>query len=229
MPETVLVVAAHPDDEVLGCGGTIARHAAQGDTVHITILAEGATARDTKRRRAARGGELQKLGQAAQRAADILGAASLSLGQFPDNRMDSVDLLDVVKSVEALVTRHRPGIVYTHHAGDLNIDHQCVHRAVLTACRPTPQQTVRRLLCFEVPSSTEWAAGDSREIFVPQHFVDISASLAAKRKALQAYAAEMRPWPHPRSLEAVTHLARWRGASIGREAAEAFSVARIIE
>lgn len=222
----VLVVAAHPDDEVLGCGGTMARHAAEGDLVHALILAEGLTSRDAARDRAGRGGELSELALAAQRANAALGVRSLELLDFPDNRMDGAELLDVVKAVEARLAALKPAIVYTHHGGDVNIDHRVTHQAVVTACRPVPGASVRELLFFEVASSTEWQPPGSAPSFQPNQFVDIGATLAAKRLALAAYAGEMRPWPHARSIEAVEHLAGWRGASCGCAAAEAFVVGR---
>jgi LmbE family N-acetylglucosaminyl deacetylase len=224
----VLVVAAHPDDEVLGCGGTMARHAAAGDEVRVLILAEGATSRRAKREPARDRDALAGLGRAAMLAAKRLGIAHTELEKFPDNRMDGVDLLDVVKAIESRVAKFRPEVVYTHHAADLNVDHRVAHQAVLTACRPLPGATVARILCFEVPSSTEWQSPAGGH-FAPDWFVDISRTLQAKIKALQAYAGEMRPWPHARSLRAVEHLARWRGASAGLEAAEAFVLARAIE
>lgn len=222
----VLVVAAHPDDEVLGCGGTIAMHAEVGDEVHVLILAEGATGRDPIRDREKRRPELTRLAQSARRAVDILKAKSLTLHDFPDNRMDSVDILDVAKLVESHIKRVRPGIVYTHHAGDLNIDHRRVHEGVVVACRPLPSSAVRTLLFFEAASSTEWRPPASGACFAPNWFVDVSATLGLKLKALDAYRSEMRPWPHPRSRKAVEHLARWRGATAGVDAAEGFVVGR---
>ena len=224
----VLVIAAHPDDEVLGCGATIARHTQQGDSVHVVLLAEGATSRDKHRDRAQRSNELSKLASAAHRAKDILGCASLALHDFPDNRMDAVDRLDVIKVIEQHIEAFKPEIVYTHHAGDVNIDHRIIHEAVVTACRPIPSHPVRTLLFFEVLSSTEWLVPGSAPAFAPDWFVDVSATLDIKLKACTAYEAEMRPWPHARSLDAVTHLARWRGATIGVEAAEAFVLGRRI-
>jgi len=222
----VLVIAAHPDDEVLGCGATIARHVHLGDEVHVVILAEGATSRQEKRDRCQRLSELSQLAEAAHKAKEILGVKTLNLHDFPDNRMDSVDLLDVVKTVEAHIDSIKPDVVYTHHAGDLNIDHRRTHDAVVTACRPQPQQPVSTILFFEVLSSTEWQTPGSAPPFMPNWFVDVSATLNFKLKALQAYESEMRLWPHIRSIEAVKYLARWRGASIGVEAAEAFVVGR---
>jgi LmbE family N-acetylglucosaminyl deacetylase len=224
--KSALVIAAHPDDEVLGCGGTIARLASEGWAVHVLIVAEGATSRDDSRNRGARAGELSELAQAAQAANAILGAASVVLGDLPDNRMDSVDLLDIVKTVEQAVARHRPSRVFTHHAGDLNIDHRLLHDAVLTACRPLPGSVVEELLFFEVASSTEWTPAASGPSFAPTVFYDISGHLDRKLAALEAYASEMRPFPHARSVTALAALARWRGASCGFEAAEAFALGR---
>jgi LmbE family N-acetylglucosaminyl deacetylase len=226
---TALVVAAHPDDEVLGCGGSMARMADEGWDVHVLILAEGATSRSSTRDRAAAGAELSALAASAQRAGAILGARSVELEAFPDNRMDGVELLDIVKRIEIAVERLRPQRVLTHHEGDLNVDHTVVHRAVATACRPLPGSSVSELLYFEVPSSTEWCTPNSTRAFEPSQFTDIGATLARKLEALRAYGSEMRAFPHPRSIEAVEHLARWRGASVGRQAAEAFAVGRRIE
>jgi LmbE family N-acetylglucosaminyl deacetylase len=227
MTRTVAVVAAHPDDEVLGCGGVIARHARDGDSVHVLIIAEGATSRGETRSRDAHQAALSDLAKAAMAANKILGAASVDLLQFPDNRLDSVDVLDVVKSVELFFGKKEPEIVYTHFSGDLNRDHQIVSESVQVACRPIPGSQVRELLMFEVPSSTGWRA-DSTMAFSPNCYQDISDTLELKMLALAAYAVEMRPWPHARSMEAVEHQAKWRGASVGLHAAEAFVVARRI-
>lgn len=223
-PRRVAVIAAHPDDEVLGCGGAMARHIAEGDSVAVLILAEGLTSRDDSRDVQAHAGGLSQLRQAAEAAHAVLGTSSLSLHDFPDNRMDTVALLDVVKVVEAFMSQHQPHVVYTHHRSDLNVDHQCVHNAVLTACRPQPGFFVQTLLFFEVPSSTEW--NPTSTPFVPNWFVDITATLPRKLDALNCYASEMRVWPHARSIDAVTYLARWRGASVGVQAAEAFILGR---
>lgn len=226
MGKSILVIAAHPDDEVLGCGATIAQHAKAGDSIHIVILAEGVTSRDEQRDRLRRDEELSVLAKAAFMAKEILGAESLELHDFPDNRMDAVNLLDIVKVIEKHIGRYEPEIIYTHHAGDVNIDHRRIHEAVITACRPIPSQPVKTLLFYEVPSSTEWQTPAFAQPFIPNWFVDISDTLADKMKALAAYHSEMRPWPHARSLEAVEHLARWRGATAGVEAAEAFVLGR---
>ena len=228
MPEKsrVLVVAAHPDDEVLGCGGTIACHADAGDQVQVLIVAEGATSRQKHRDRTEATQELSALGQAAQQASEILGAQGVELLDLPDNRLDSLDRLDLIKLIEERIALYQPQVVYVHHAGDVNVDHRRLHEAVVTACRPTPGQPVRRLLSYEVASSTEWQPPGSAPAFQPNWFVDISAQWERKRQALEAYAAEMRPWPHTRSIKALEHLARWRGAQVGVEAAEAFCLLR---
>jgi N-acetylglucosamine malate deacetylase 1 len=225
---TALTVAAHPDDEVLGCGGTMARLVEEGWQVHVLILAEGATSRAAVRDRAGHAVELCNLAHAAQAAATALGIAGVRLLAFPDNRMDHVELLDVVKVVEEEIGRLKPTRIYTHHRDDLNVDHRIVHDAVSAAARPQPGACVREVLTFEVPSATEWRLSGSGVPFVPSVFVDIGRTLEKKRRALEAYAGEMRPFPHPRSIEAVEHLARWRGASAGMVAAEAFQLARAL-
>lgn len=225
---SILVVAAHPDDEVLGCGGTVARLAAEGRSVHVLLLADGETSRVPAPGRATALKRIAGRKRAAQKASAILGCASLDVLQMPDNRLDSVDHLEVVQQIEERVQRHRPATVLTHHGGDVNIDHRIVHEAVIAACRPQPGHSVRRLLFFEVPSSTEWRPPTGAQSFSPNWFFDISATLATKLKALAAYDVELRPFPHPRSLQAVTALAQWRGATVGVPAAEAFVLGREI-
>ncbi len=227
MNNTILVVAAHPDDEVLGCGGAMARHVEAGDEVNVVILAEGITSRYEQRKHEGQQDELSALGQAARKANDLLGVKSLVLHDLPDNRIDSLDRLDVIKTVENFIERIKPDILYTHHGGDLNIDHRRIHEAVVTACRPMPHNHgIHTLLFFEVASSTEWQTPGSAIPFTPDWYVDISDTLELKLKALQVYESEMRSWPHARSVVALEHLARWRGSTIGVEAAEAFMLGR---
>lgn len=229
MSNSVLVVAAHPDDEILGCGGAMASHVQAGDQVTAAILAEGVTSRDAERDRERRLDELSKLGDDARQANGILGVTDVELHDFPDNRMDSVARLDIVKYVETLIERTRPNILYTHHIGDVNIDHRRIHEAVVTACRPIPgNHQVDTLLFFEIASSTEWQTPGSAPPFTPNWYIDITETLQLKKQALAAYETEMRPWPHARSIEAVAHLAHWRGANIGVNAAEAFMLGRRI-
>lgn len=218
----VLVVCAHPDDEVLGCGGTMAVLADRGCRVDVVFLADGVGARN----RTDGDDELVRRRAAAERAARILGVGEVVFDDLPDNRLDTVPLLDVVQRIEALIQRFQPDTVFSHHAGDVNIDHRRVHEAVIAACRPQAGCPVRSLLFFEVASSTEWQPPGSAPAFVPNWFVDISATLDRKLDALAAYSEEMRPWPHPRSIRALEHLARWRGATVSVLAAEAFVLGR---
>lgn len=224
--QRIAVVAAHPDDEILGCGGTIARHIASGATVNVLIVAEGATSRSPQRQREENASNLQHLASSARIAHQIVGTSQLTLLDFPDNRLDSVDFLELVKAVETFIDTTAPDTVYTHFPQDLNIDHRLVSEAVQTACRPQPGSGIRKILFFEVASSTEWRMAGPAASFTPNYFVDIEATLGKKLEALAAYSQEMRPWPHARSLEAVEHLARWRGASVGISAAEAYALGR---
>lgn len=225
--KSILVVAAHPDDEVLGCGGSIARHTRRGDTVSVLILADGVGGRIHAEPCFDK--ELSERRACAERANAVLGVNNLTLLAYPDNCMDTVPLLKSVQDIEQAIARYKPCVVYTHHASDVNIDHRCVHDAVIAACRPQPGHCVRQLLFFETPSSTEWRPPASQVSFSPNWFVDISGTLSVKLQALAAYASELREFPHPRSLAAVEHLARWRGASAGFPAAEAFSLGRMIQ
>ncbi len=222
--QSILILAAHPDDEVLGCGGTIAKLADEGAVVHVAFLADGVLSRvgDAQVQME----ELNVRREAAKKACEILGVKSVSFGEFPDNRMDTIASLDIAKALEELIAVHKPEVVFTHHAGDVNIDHRRMHEAVVTACRPQSGHPVKTLLCFEVPSSTEWQLPGSAADFAPNWFVNISDTLARKLAALDIYAAELRSWPHPRSLKAVEHLAHWRGATVGVDAAEAFMLGR---
>ncbi len=226
-PEKVLVLAAHPDDEVLGCGGTIARLSQEGHEVHIAILGEGITSR-YENPSAADKALLQQLESNCQKAAEIMGAKELHRHNFPDNRLDSVDLLDVVKVVEDLIDKVEPAVVYTQHGGDLNIDHVCLYRATLTATRPMAGTPVKALYAYEVASSSEWAFQRFSPQFHPNAFVDIASTLEVKVQAMQAYESESRPFPHPRSPEALRVQAQRWGATVGVGAAEAFELIRSI-
>jgi N-acetylglucosamine malate deacetylase 1 len=223
--QTVLVIAAHPDDEALGCGGSLALHAGRGDRVQALFMTDGVAARGPAGQAEERARERRDCAHAAAKVIGICGSAFLD---FPDNQMDSVPLLDIVRRIEPVVESARPDIVYTHHGGDLNVDHRLTHQAVMTALRPQPGRLSPTILCFEVASSTEWQAPAMHQAFVPNWFQDISVVLDRKLEALRMYRGEMRDWPHSRSLEALTHLARWRGATIGIPAAEAFVLARRI-
>lgn len=225
--KSILIIAAHPDDEVLGCGGTIAKLVQQKATIHVAFLADGVFSRETESKKSQK--ELKQRRDAAKKACEILGVQSVFFGDFPDNRMDTIPLLDITKKVEELISEYQPDTIFTHHAGDVNIDHRRTHEAVVTACRPQKNHPVKTLLCFEVPSSTEWQVPGSAPVFTPNWFVDISETLHLKLSALEAYADELRKWPHPRSKRGVEHLAHWRGATVGVEASEAFMLGRQIK
>lgn len=222
MSKTVLIVAAHADDEALGCAGTIARHVAEGDHVHLVLMADGVNSRLS-----ATAANMDRRLAAMQAAQSILGIASVESLGLPDNQMDSLPLLKIVQQLEQAIERLRPSVVYTHHHGDLNVDHRLTHEAVMTVCRPIPGSSVREIYGFEVLSSTEWST-PQRERFMPTLFVDITEQLAIKLKALGAYAEEMRAVPHSRSLQHAEVLTRHRGYSVGVDAAEAFEVYRVI-
>jgi len=220
----VLVVAAHPDDEILGCGGTMARLVAGGVFVHVAFLADGVFSRPGVPEEQAE--ELRRRRSAAVQACALLGVTSVSFGHFPDNEMDSVPVLAVARAVEELVAAYQPDTVFTHHFGDVNVDHRQVHDGVVAACRPQRGQPVRTVLCFEVASSTEWQLAGHPQPFVPSVFVEVTKYVDVKKAALHAYHSEMRQWPHPRSLRGVAHLQSWRGAAVGVDAAEAFVMGR---
>lgn len=224
----VLVAAAHPDDETLGCGGTLAQHAAAGDAVAVVTFTDGVGARD----------EFMPSARADRRAAFLDAMAELGLTDasrlttlsYPDNRMDAEPVLGVARQVERVLAAVRPDVVYTHHAGDLNVDHRCVCEAVLAATRPGTEHGagVREVLAFEVPSSTEWAFGLGAP-FCPDVFVELDRrALEAKLRALARYRREVRLPPHPRSVEHVEALARVRGGAAGVLYAEAFRAVRIV-
>lgn len=226
--KTVLIIAAHPDDEVLGCGGTMARLAAEGNSVHSIILGEGITSRDEERDRKKREQEIQVLKRQVDTIGGMLGVKKNFLFDFPDNRFDSVDLLDIVKVIEGVKADIEPDMIYTHFYGDLNIDHRITFEAVMTAFRPLSGEKCSDIYAFEVPSSTEWAFGRIAGMFSPNRFIDINAHMAPKIKAIEMYEGEVREFPHPRSAEAIRVQARRWGSVVGLEHAEAFELIRSI-
>lgn len=223
MNKSVLIVAAHSDDEALGCGGTVARHKAEGDTVNAVFMADGVSSRIE-----ASQGELDTRIAAAHQAHNILGLGEIEYLGLPDNAMDKVPMLEVVQKLEPMIKKYLPEIIYTHHIGDLNVDHVTTHQAVMTACRPQPGHPVKEILTFEVLSSTEWSTGTNCP-FIPNTHVDISEFLETKLKALKAYDIEMRKPPHSRSIDHAEKLARHRGYCVGVNAAEAFMLVRSIK
>lgn len=219
---SILVLAAHPDDEVLGCGAAIARHASRGERVRIVFVSDGETSRGDVAEDAVVARQ-----DMARAAASVLGADPPIFLGFPDNRLDTVPLLDIVQAIEGAVGPPWPRRVYTHHAGDLNVDHGIVARACLTAFRPQPGVAVRDILGFEVLSSTGWNGPEAA--FVPNVFLDASGYEDRKAAALACYEAELRAFPHARSQETMRHLLAFRGSTVGLPAAEAFTLLRRVE
>jgi len=220
MNKKVLVVAAHPDDEALGCAGTMAKHAANGDDVHLMFMTNGVGARRSDE-------GFKRRYYSSVEASKILGLKSLTHQDFPDNEMDSIPLLVIVREIESLVAEISPDVIYTHHLGDLNVDHQITHKAVMTACRPQPESCVNEIYSFEVLSSSEWQT-PSFLPFIPNMFVDITDYIEAKKEILSTYDEEMRKSPHSRSVENAIRLCALRGNSIGLQYAEAFVALRLI-
>lgn len=224
MNKKVLVVVAHPDDEVLGCGGTIAKHIHNGDKVSVLILADGETSRLSTNVE----NRIVQRHKAAELATQALGVNDLFVCKYLDNSLDTIPLLTLVKEIENVFSQFNPEIIYTHTSKDVNIDHRLVHDAVIAAARPQPSEGIKEIYFFEIPSSTEYRPPASLNAFSPNLFVDIAKFLEIKALSLSHYQNELREFPHPRSIEAINSLAKWRGASVGVFAAEAFEVARII-
>jgi len=223
--EKILIVAAHPDDEVLGCGGTLLKHISNGDDVYALILGEGVTSR-SRIPRPQDGKKVKALESAAQRVGLFMGWKKLFTYKLADNRFDSVDLLDVIKVIEEVKEEVNPQVVYTHHYGDLNIDHRITHEAALTAFRPLKGTACRRILTYETPSSTEWATPVAHRAFIPSVYVDITDWIDKKCEALKLYGGELRAYPHPRSTKALKITAQRWGTHVGMKYAEAFSHVR---
>ncbi|HCM37627.1 TPA: GlcNAc-PI de-N-acetylase [Patescibacteria group bacterium] len=222
MKNKVMVVAAHPDDEVLGAGGIMLKHVADRDFLYILILGDGESARDDQ-------GSIQKRAKQAQQVAKKIGAKELILEKLPDNKFDSLPLLTITKVVERTIFKIKPNLVYTHFASDLNIDHRLTFQAVLTACRPQPGFFVKKIVSFEVLSSTEWQHKSPQTMFSPTEYINISQYIEKKVKLMKIYKDELRSFPHPRSAEGIKTLAHYRGMEVGFQNAEAFQVVRNIK
>lgn len=221
MSNRVMVIAAHPDDEVLGCGGTIARHVKRGDDVNIVIVTRGAAEVFPPEQVATIRAELA-------RAHAVLGVSQVHFLDFPAPLLDMVARYKLNDALAALIRMEQPGTVYVHHRGDVHHDHQVIYEATLVACRPVDDSPVQRLLAYETLSETEWAAPHGDAAFVPTCYIDISAYLAQKLEAMACYASQLHDPPHPRSLQNIEALAHYRGGTVSREAAEAFMLVREI-
>ena len=224
--KTVLIVEAHPDDEILGVGATAARHVAEGDAVYALILGEGQTSRGTHREDTGRD-VVEELHQNTLESAGAIGFRKVFFADFPDNRFDHVDLLDIVKAVEQKIRELQPQIIYTHYSGDLNVDHQHTARAVLTATRPMADCCVEEIYAFETLSSSEWNFDYSAQpAFCPNVFVDITDYYDKKEQAMRCYVSELCAFPHPRSVTGMDVMSRMRVMAAGMERAEAFMLVR---
>ena len=221
-----LVIAAHPDDEVLGCGGTLNKLAGYGAKVYPLFLSDGESSRKITNKKKIKLINSRKT--SAIKSAKILKIQKPIFLNLPDNSLDSVPLLEIIKKVEKYVKRIKPDLVFTHSYSDLNIDHQIANKATVTACRPQSKKSVKNILFFEVLSSTEWNFSNDKKFFRPNLFVGIDKNIKAKIKALKCYKSEIKKWPHARSMKSIINNSQRRGSTVGLKNAEAFEVSRII-
>lgn len=226
MSKKILIIAAHPDDEVLGCGGTAARLVKEKNEAYTLILGEGITSRDDSRQREKREQDIILLKKQVHEANGVIGIKEVFTFDFPDNRFDTVPLLDIIKVIEAIKNKIKPDIVFTHYQQDLNVDHRVTYQAVLTAMRPTGGESVKEIYSFEVLSSTEW---NYPLRFSPDVFFDISETIEMKAAAMEKYQSELREYPHPRSLKGIRLNAEQWGMKTGLQYAEAFKLVRYIK
>jgi len=217
----VLVVCAHPDDETLGLGGTLALHVKNSAKVFVLIFADGESSRSNSTPK-----KLKQRQKQAEKACSILGIKNVRFLNYPDQKLDTFPLLELAKHIEAVIKKFRPDTIYTHYWGDVNQDHQKLFEATLIATRPLPTSSIKRVICFETPSSTEW--GHAEKKFNPNLFVDINSVLNKKMKAVQQYKNEILSFPHPRSKDAIVNRAHHWGSSVGLKHAEAFMILRQI-
>ncbi|NQY54205.1 MAG: PIG-L family deacetylase [Campylobacteraceae bacterium] len=226
MSKKILIVAAHPDDEVLGCFGSVAKLIKEGYEAYTLILGEGKTSRDKTRQVYTKKDEIKELNVEIQKANDIIGIKKVFIESFPDNRFDSVDLIDIIKVISKVKEEIKPDIIFTHYEHDLNIDHQITYKAVITATRPMSDECVKEIYSFEVLSSTEWNYPLS---FSPDTFFDITSTIDLKIEAMKEYRSELCEYPHPRSLEGIYLNSKYQGMRVGKKNVEAFKTIRVIK
>jgi LmbE family N-acetylglucosaminyl deacetylase len=234
----VLVIVAHPDDEVLGMGGTLRKLSVKNHDIKVVFLATGIAARRSDKFRNETKYEInktlikkmeeqiKKLRLDAKRALKILGIENIEFFDFPDNEMDMVSNLEITKTIENIIKKFKPDVVYTHTKNDINVDHRAIFNATITATRPSTRVNVKKVICFEIPSSSEWNFGDT---FSPNIFVDIKRELSYKKKAIRAYKTELKKFPHPRSVNSLDIIAKRWGTVSGFEASEAFELIRELD
>lgn len=223
MTKKILIVAAHPDDEVLGCFGTVAKLIKQGYEAYTLILSGGKASRGSVEK-----SELDILKGEMVEANNLIGIKKVYQLDFPDNAFDSVALLEIVKKIEKIKNEVKPEIIFTHHIGDMNIDHQITHKAVLTATRPMNDECVKTIYSMEIPSSTEWNSFSTQNVFIPNAFFEIEDTIELKIQAMAKYKSELREYPHPRSLTHIKELAKVNGAKVGLNYSENFMLVRDI-
>ncbi len=226
MSDIILVVAAHPDDEILGCGGTVARLANEGANVYTLLLGQGIAARHDNLDKTEYQVQVAKLKKCMDDANRAIGVQEVFSFDFPDNKFDTVALLDIVKTVEKIKNKIKPNVIFTHYEKDLNIDHRFTYEAVITATRPLAAETVREIYSFEVLSSTDWRYPLT---FSPDVFFNISNTFDTKIKAMSIYKSELREFPHPRSLEGIELNARTWGMKTGVKYIEVFKLVRMVK
>ena len=226
----ILAVVAHPDDELLGLGATMNKLITeQNCTIRVIILGEGITSRSENRNPEQWSQELKIHRQNIETARKSIGYESVGIYDFPDNRFDTIALLDIVKVIEKEKEDFQPEIIFTHHGGDVNIDHQRTFEAVITATRPMEDEIVKTVITFETPSGTEWIASSDPRKFTPNLFIEVGEkNLEAKINGMESYEFEKRKYPHPRSPEALRVRSQYWGVTVGKKYAEVFCIVRTI-
>jgi len=223
--KNVLVVAAHPDDEILGCGGTLIKLRRRGYKIQCIFLSDGESSRNIKDKI-----KINKLINTREKQAikvsKLLKFKTPKFFKFPDNKMDSIPIIKLIQIIEKEIQIHKPSIIFTHSMADLNIDHSIACNSVLTATRPFSKSFVKKILSFEIPSNSELYFSRNKKFFKPNLFSDISKEIKLKIKTLKIYKNEMRKPPHLRSAEGIRTLSKYRGAQSGLKYSEAFELLR---